>query len=384
MLNKEKNFILVTTDNNKTYKFDINTGIIYGVRGTPVKTYPPHFKTTVRNEVARSETSTWLTTMLRLALGDYGDRMLKDRNLRSDWGGLLACPYLTQVSDLFTLADRLDSIHYPVERHYSYFNVYSEEYENLRIVNKYFKQFAKQFRDNPDDCSIKQFADEFRRVMWEQDNEKALRNIDDNLKEWFYRYKEYIPDSKLDYYVYFITHGLSDFLGIQFCNRSHYSNSREGFRNAINIITDVFNKAEEMNYPITKDNFFTQAININKMYTVFKEKIDKEKLQQVYSKRKEALQFETDDFVVVIPMTERDFMEEASQQNNCVYTHYLPKVLKDETYVVFIRKKNRLNKSYVTCEVNQRGYIQQYLTTNNDSIRDDFRAQYAEHLRKNW
>ena len=67
---------------------------------------------------------------------------------------------------------------------------------------------------------------------------------------------------------------------------------------------------------------------------------------------------------------------------------YLDKVIKGETYVVFIRSKNNPSASLITCEVNRSGEIWQYLTRFNNRPTDEaqiaFKHQYQEHLWEAW
>ena len=388
MLNKEKNFVLVDAESaNKVYKFDINTGVIYGLRGKPVKNFPSAFRANLFSATNKNVKENWLTAMIRFALASSGDRMIADKSMRTSWGAPLKCEQFQLVADIFTVADRLDAIHYPVEDNYgSYYNycLRSNDFDNLRIVNRYFKQFTKEFNEHPDECTIGNFVESYRRKAWETDNEKILRNIDSNLKEWLYYYRNDIPEDKIDYYIYFISHGLADFFGLPTACTGYYSNGHSAFKNMISNIGEVFEKANEMNYPVTKDNYFTQAVNINKMYEVFKMAKNKDQIIQAYANRRNDLQFETNDFMVVIPTCEQDFIDEASQQNNCVYTNYMRHVMDGNTFVVFVRKKSCPKKSYVTCEVSKNGKIRQYLTTNNKGVKDSFHDLYAEHLDDIW
>ena len=79
----------------------------------------------------------------------------------------------------------------------------------------------------------------------------------------------------------------------------------------------------------------------------------------------------------------------ADSQHNCVYTTYFPKVLKNETIVVFIRRKAELAKSYITCEINIiTGEIKQYLAIYNHGVTDEnainFKKDYQDFLLANF
>lgn len=100
--------------------------------------------------------------------------------------------------------------------------------------------------------------------------------------------------------------------------------------------------------------------------------------------KKELLFFENEDFTVLIPTTADEFKEEADYQQSCVFRLYYPRVKEFKTHIVFIRKKSNINTPYITCEVNNKGKIVQYLTRFNKHVIDDnakmFGIAYQKHL----
>ena len=95
------------------------------------------------------------------------------------------------------------------------------------------------------------------------------------------------------------------------------------------------------------------------------------------------LSFENEYFKVIIPTTREEFVAEGKAQHNCVGRLYIQPVIEGETNIVFIRKKEDLDTSYITCEVRNR-CIQQYLSQYNRAVRDtlalEFYKAYAKHL----
>lgn len=94
--------------------------------------------------------------------------------------------------------------------------------------------------------------------------------------------------------------------------------------------------------------------------------------------------YEDDIFSVVIPTTAKEFQEEADSQHNCVFRLYYSRVHDKLTHIVFIRRKNNLDKSYITCEVSNKGEIVQYLAKYNNDVEDKdaltFRQNYQNYL----
>lgn len=59
-----------------------------------------------------------------------------------------------------------------------------------------------------------------------------------------------------------------------------------------------------------------------------------------------------ENFVVIVPQTQRDKQEEGIMQHNCVGSYYDDSIIDGRNYIYFIRRKNSPNKSYVTCRYN--------------------------------
>lgn len=94
--------------------------------------------------------------------------------------------------------------------------------------------------------------------------------------------------------------------------------------------------------------------------------------------------YEDDIFSVIVPTTAKEFQEEADSQQNCVFRLYYPRVRDKLTHIVFIRRKNNLDKSYITCEVSNKGRIIQYLAKRNNDVQDKdaltFQQNYQNYL----
>ena len=64
-------------------------------------------------------------------------------------------------------------------------------------------------------------------------------------------------------------------------------------------------------------------------------------------------------------------------------------VVNHKTNVVFIRKKDNVEKSHITCEISNNGNIRQYLLAYNQRVEAntperEFYYKYAEWLKENW
>ena len=56
-----------------------------------------------------------------------------------------------------------------------------------------------------------------------------------------------------------------------------------------------------------------------------------------------------DDLQIIVPHSLEDFVDEGTQQHNCVGSYYHNSIAKGENLIYFVRKKNNPTKSYITC-----------------------------------
>ena len=100
------------------------------------------------------------------------------------------------------------------------------------------------------------------------------------------------------------------------------------------------------------------------------------------------LSFENEEYCVIIPTTVKEFEAEGKNQQNCVYTMYLNRVVHKQIRVVFVRHKSAPNNSYITCEVANNGVILQYLCKYNSTPKEtsamQFKIEYQNYLNQLW
>ena len=76
-----------------------------------------------------------------------------------------------------------------------------------------------------------------------------------------------------------------------------------------------------------------------------------------------------DDYIVVVPQTLEDLVDEGKQQNNCVGHYYNESILRGENLILFIRRSNSPKKSYITCRYNiEKQDIVEYKYKNNQDV----------------
>lgn len=80
-----------------------------------------------------------------------------------------------------------------------------------------------------------------------------------------------------------------------------------------------------------------------------------------------------DEYDVLFPSCQKDLLEEANQQHNCVGSYY-QKIANGKSIVFFVRKKEDINESFITGECTERGLTQFFyknnVYVNNDELRN--------------
>lgn len=106
-----------------------------------------------------------------------------------------------------------------------------------------------------------------------------------------------------------------------------------------------------------------------------------------YQQTKRDLTFKHGSLIVIVPETIKELIKEGDAQHNCVGTYgYDKKVIEGRCNIVFIRHKDNLDQSYITCEIRPNGTIAQFLFAHNrycnEYGRDEhtFKNAYAKHL----
>lgn len=363
----EKGIITFTdTETNKQYTMSINDGIFKNVAtGRTILGMPVGFGKFLDEYYNDGEDFVMrLMHYLRQNPSSYG--IDNYRYLATNLGVFqLASKYLN-------LADRIRNLGVVPEHDWS---CDSCRKANLDFVNDHFKAFSAYCRatENP---TVRGFVSEYEQQYYFNAIHIDKYHFTDEEKGYIFQNRNVEclnPKSKyLPYALYYLSRGLYAF----------------SERSAIHQIQQYFRLCEALEEKPQKEDFYRAFINAKRTYQMRKAEIDATALARNYNRKREVLSFENDDFVVVIPQTTADFKAEADAQHNCVYSMYLDKVIKGETYVVFIRSKNNPSASLITCEVNRSGEIWQYLTRFNNRPTDEaqiaFKHQYQEHLWEAW
>lgn len=321
----------------KPYILDVNKGQLLGLRGGAIHSIP----TAVRH-LAGSHKS----TVNRLIYNGY----TPEHN-----------------ESLYVVADKLDSIGYTA-------TIWELTQYRSQIVNLDFRKLANHLRNNPH-SSIEDYILISGKVDWLSSmGLKIEGQLTDDMVDCIYRNWREENAETVKALAYCFSRGLYEF----------YADDGYSLRSKVNIMLYWL---KELEWKLDKSDFFRQYINARRAYIAKKDEIANRKMAEYQEERRNALTFETDTHIVIIPTTIAELRDEGKAQGNCV-GGYGSAVGNKERNVVFIRRKDNPNRAYITCDITRRGTINQYLAHHNSYVKDredlDFEALYQAHLYENW
>lgn len=358
-INRDKNYInFLANGKKKPYVFDINTGILYSLQSKPLKNLPPKMKNCLYECKTNDMVFALMHQMMNIPYY-YGD----------NWNFNLSL--FATHAELFKVADKLNSLGY------KYKNASDINMSNLTVISEHFKVFVKYFNED-NNTRVSHFVENIYPHIWAKEHNIEINEVFtlDFVKQLL---NSSFTTEQIDYIVRCVCRGVGYYFMRNDIERIDYWSMLDKFKT-------YFGMCKKMNLAYEKD-FFRGYINATRMYQVYKLHIDNEAIIDNYKNRNFC--FEDENFVVVVPQTVEDFRDEAVQQDNCVYSCYMRDVVNHKTNVVFIRKKDNVEKSYITCEISNNGNIRQYLLAYNQRVEAntperEFYYKYAEWLKENW
>lgn len=353
-ITKEKNIIKIyIEDNKKPYIIDMSDGSFYGLSGRPIQTLPSTVGKVINNYPEQTNVIKFLKAVKKEGCCNEFSKKLSE---------FLYC---------LKIWDRLDSIGYRHIRTENMLNI-----ELLETINKNFKSFVRSLKEEPL-LKAEEFYFKIKKDEW--CIKYGIKNGDFLFTDtMFYTLSRTgFNEKQIKYTLYQLRNGLGDF----------FETSQEYY--LISYLERYFEYCDYigMEYEYEKQNFIKAYNTAKKNYFLRKTEIDNAKLSENQLNKEKALYFSYGNLETIIPITSDEFFKEGQTQSNCVAKVCLPKVVQGKTNIVFIRRKNDIKFSYITCEV-RNGKIIQYLGKYNSTIVDEealrFKELYQEHLLKNW
>lgn len=351
-IEKDKNFLNIWIDGKaKPYRYDINSGVMYGLKGGVISSVPQGIYSLVSANYKQSNVIYYMYRVMRWRQTDI---MGMDTNRK----------------ERLSLCDRLDSIGCPAN--YETYDYLDQFAKVVSATPNAFGMFAEWLKANPNG-SLPGWVQANAKQMWCLKNHiEVNEHFTEKMLDWLYGRKDRFKSEWLPTIAYWLPRYLWDY----------YHESPD-----VNRIQSVFEYAEKLEVKIDhKCDFFRTYINLYREYTLRKAELDNKAVKENADHHRTALTFETDDYVVVIPETANEIIDEGKNQHNCV-GGYVRDVLKGYCTIVFVRQKNNPDKSYITVEINSNGRIVQYLREyNHRPCGDDvaFQQMYQAHLSTHW
>jgi hypothetical protein len=365
---KDKQYICYTTDDNKTYKYDLTNFHWLGIKGSPIRSTPPRFKETL---MCSNRSQSHLMLYLYDLVQWYGASRLivLDASRRK----------------ALSVCERLDACNIPVERNSLSDYRYSFLFENWTK----FIQFRKEkLEANPNvsfslDALVSSLLDKIeeekklkRRAIFKESTQGMTERQAKIFNDWLDAFETQYTSHEHCVCAYYIKQPWFNLM------YTHIS-----WRSAKELLITMLDFTHKLNVPAEKNqDFFRYLMELEKTYNAQKEAYDLKAFTSHYEKYAKALTFEWEEYTVVLPTKPQDIITEGQRQRNCV-GGYTERVINGREHIVFIRKKNDVDKNYITCEIYDNGKIGQFYRACNGSPdhRDiKFQYAYAQHLSALW
>lgn len=378
---KERNFLnfYANGDTANPYRFDINTGIFTGKMGKAIVNYPKGFSTWIRDFYNDGQNKNNVLFMLAHTL-----------YYNSNWVWSLhditvsqKASALANYSNYFLVADKLQSI--------GYFLTYRDlNKEALLFVGENFKAFSRIYATNHD-LTLTSFKEKYQYEVFCEKYGKvfSLYNFEEDVIKLIFKAsnEHNFSEKEIVLMSNYLNRGLWEFFECEGMATDYNVNRN---RNAlINKIATYFKMCKALEIQPEKD-FLKSFVAVYKNYVIHQKELDIKRLKIHTDKMDRVFRdFQNDKYMVVIPTTEQMFFDEAQQQSNCVYSSYFDRVLNGTSNIIFIREKDKPNKSLITCEISYLGTIVQYkLAYNCDphagTEEYDLKLQLADYLKLHW
>lgn len=370
-IEKEKNVIIMTpTGKEKSYRLDVNTGVLYGLRGSAIVTMPPMLNDAMKLAYSNRYS---MQDKVGMLLSNFYDILTHSNLSFND---------LNQAGIWLTLDKIINAV--------GVFHLDHISIMQLEYINKHFTAYVKYMKD---DTILPENAAPYKTLRFERWHKEFLIAEKFRLNECSECTRDVVnyllgsrvatfSDEEIGLGIWFSEHQLTTF----FANNAYkVSDWIIGYKQMCN----------DLGLKMEKGNFMMLYNAVKREYDLRKAEIDKAKMQARYATHAKAWEFEDEEYMVVIPTCAEDFITEGRLQHNCV-GGYVDVVLNENRgcHVIFLRKKENPEIPVLTVEIdsyNRPPRIRQFLLAYNQHPNRNSQPElYELHdrlenwIRENW
>lgn len=158
-----------------------------------------------------------------------------------------------------------------------------------------------------------------------------------------------------------------------------------GRQQILSCVKEYAEMCADLNIKLETGNFVRNYAKIKKSWLANQTKIENEKIERWQTRANFA--YENDNYIVIVPTTKDEFVQEGLALNNCLGSWELEnQILPQNRNAVFIRLKSEPTKSYIACDFDRQGRICQYYYKNNNDVRNgadrEFADEYEAYVKK--
>jgi hypothetical protein len=353
---KDKNIIIISIDGmSGNYKFDLATGLFYGVKGNPIKTNPKKRATAEIFYPYRPSNNSQLAYTLYHMFDCYQQTS-----------------YYPSLVNALGVAEKLDNM----------------KLVNRQLSNVRLEHIAENFKDFVDYLKTRTEEEKAEGNYTYNEFVDYLR-IAKAKKRWGEATLNQFPEDVLNNLIGY--DGVMSYTAeeMQVC-AYHLVRGKmhEYHRGSIQSLIEYISMCRGMKKePQKVNNFMREYCETKKEYELRKTEFDNARIADNYRRHTKAFEFEHGDFIVVLPTCGQDLIDEGRNMHHCV-GGYVNKIVEGSDYIVFIRRKDNPEQCYLTCEVDTEGHIRQYYLAYDRNIRNaediEFKTAFQNHLLTNW
>lgn len=149
-------------------------------------------------------------------------------------------------------------------------------------------------------------------------------------------------------------------------------------RDALTELSDYYRMGKDVGRELKKYPKYLKSMHgiIMANYNAYKQEYDEALFEK---KKRNELFYEDKEYSIILPSSSKDIISEGTSLNHCV-SSYVDKILKGDTYIIFLRKTENKEQSLVTLEIHDKKIVQARGSYNRalEECETKFLIKYAE------